>query len=63
MVLLLAATADRTFRKGIKAFKKESGLQVRDSPFCSVLVCLVVFVLFRLTSDAEQTCACAVLGA
>ncbi|CAN0143504.1 unnamed protein product, partial [Ectocarpus sp. 12 AP-2014] len=30
MVLLLVATADRTFRKGIKAFKKESSLQAKE---------------------------------
>lgn len=35
MVLLLVATADRTFRKGIKTFKKESSLQVRGSSFFS----------------------------
>lgn len=29
MILLLLATADRTLRKGVKAFKKESNLKVR----------------------------------
>ncbi|CAM9577491.1 unnamed protein product [Scytosiphon promiscuus] len=32
MILLLIATADRTLRKGIKAFSKESKVQVSDAP-------------------------------
>lgn len=45
MILLLLVTADRTLRKGIKAFKKESNLKVPASRRQDVAL-LVTPVLF-----------------